>query len=314
MELATRRPTSAAMRLEASHAGGRLQVEHGAHVHAAGRGVAGERSAHAVGRDDALKLVDEVGEALRRHRRVLDERGGALDARRAHEQGQRRAAQLPGLVRPRRGRRRRSSTSAPRSGVTARRRSRPARPSSRLPWYSTSSTAGSVPSRIGARRVKRRRLGEPRSGTRSISSTADGPVVEDREVGLQRGAHAGEREGGQRPRRGTLVELHLDLGEQRERAFGAGQQAGEVGLGREQLGQVVARDAASRARKAGGEASAPRRDRRAPPRSARASRAPPPARRAPAAQVVARGRARRRAGSPPASTPRTRSSLSLVSP
>ena len=149
---------------------------------------------------------------------------------------------------------------APRSEPTsARRRSRPARPSSRLPWYSTEQHGRRRRRpRIGPRRVKRRRLGEPRSGARSMSSTAEGPVVEDGEVGLERGAQAGEgerRASGRAWGRGSSCTSSSVNSS--ERAFGAGEQAGQVGLGGEQLaagcsrrrgGRVRGKPAAMRAR------------------------------------------------------------------
>ena len=94
-----------------------------------------------------------------------------------------------------------------------------------------------------------------------------------------------------------------------ERALRAGQQAAEVGLGGEQLAQVVAGGAAPRLRVAVGDglavALAHLRERR---------RQPLPRRPAQAGPQVSPAQAPNASASPPASTPATRSTLSLLSP
>ena len=90
---------------------------------------------------------------------------------------------------------------------------------------------GRRPQRLEVEQLDRRRAG-----------------LEDGDVGLQGGAQGDE--GQRRPgaRRRQQVERHLDLGEQRQRALGPGQQLAEVRLRLEQLTQVVAGRAAARLR------------------------------------------------------------------
>ena len=122
-----------------------------------------------------LEVGDEVGQPLRRHGRVLDERRRAFGARRAHEKRQdgaaqgRRLGEIVRLLEP-------DLCAAPSSPASARRRARPARASSSLPWYSTVSMAASSPASRAAMRRKVAMLGARRSGARSRNSTADGPV------------------------------------------------------------------------------------------------------------------------------------------
>ena len=207
--------------------------------------MAGERGAHAVLGDDALEVVDEVAQALGGDRRVLDERGRPLGARRAHEQRQDGAAQGGRL-----GKRGGSSVgdAAPRRGSATRacRRARPSRASSSSPWYSTVSIACS--SRRGAAQDGRRRRVRRAAQRRQVEQLDRRRArPQDGDVGLESAAQAGEGQGRADAHARPRVEFDLELGEQRQRALGSRQKAREVGLGRAQLAQVVARRATGRA-------------------------------------------------------------------
>ena len=269
-------------RLEAIDAVGRLQVEQRPHVHAAGRGMAGERGAGAVPGHDLLEVVDEVGQPLDGHGGVLDERGRPLHPGRAHEQRQRGAAELPRLGHLCRvGERQREGRAE--LGLEA---AQPRQAGLRLvdaPLVLDQQHAGVVAIEDGGqprepaqvRRAAQRRQVDQLDRRR--------PGAQDGEVGLQRRTQAGEGQRRQRPRLGDLVELHREAGEQRQRALRAGQQAGQVGLGLQQLGQVVAGDAAAGLGKVGGDAVA-----RARPHRREPGGQPPPARPLdPRGQVVA---------------------------
>ena len=163
-----------------------------------------------------------------------------------------------------------TSCVAPSSPASARRRARPASASSSLPWYSTVSIAASSPASSPAIRRKVATVGSAAQRPEVEELDRRRPGLEDGDVRLERRAQGGERECRAHPPRGARVEQHLQLGEERERALRAGQQPAEVGLGSEQLAQVVAGGAAPRPRKSGGDGLAvllahPRERRREPP-------------------------------------------------
>ena len=169
--------------------------------------------------------------------------------------------------------------------------------------------------------ARRRRAAAPCAGrwrgwapgaaaSRSSSSTADGPVSRMATLASSAARSVANVSAAPTAPRRARVERHLDLGEQRQRALGAGQQPARLGSRREQLAQVVAGRAAPRLREAGGDRLAvPLADAaRAPPRAS-----PPPGR----ARPRSRSPPRRRRTSRPRrrrAPPETRSTLSLVSP
>ena len=181
---------------------------------------------------------------------------------------------------------------APSSAASARRRSSPARPSSRAALVLDE---------------QHRRVAAVQDRPEARESPQVGRAAQRHEVDELDGRRPRGRgwRGSPRARRAGSAKVSAASGRDcgrassctsssvnsRQRALRAGEQASQVGLGREQLGQVVARDAAGRARVAGGDAGARARPRSPPGR--RASR-PPLAPRHAAAQIVAARTARTR--------------------
>ena len=157
----------------------------------------------------------------------------------------RRLGEVRRLLEPQPPARRRARRPAPAAGA------RPASASSSLPWYSTVSMASSCAGEQAGHAPEGRDVRGAAQRREVEELDRRGRRLEDREVRLQPRAQGGERERRAGAPGGTRVELHLELGEQRERALGAGQQPAQVGLRREQLAQVVAGRAAAGLREAG---------------------------------------------------------------
>ena len=254
--------------LHARDAARRLQVQERPQVQAAGRRVTGEAGAPAVGGHDALQVGDEVGQPLGRHRGVLDEGRGPLRARRPHEQRQdgapqrRGVGQSLGLLQPH----------GLRGAQAAGERAEPREAGARL-----------VVTALVLHREQRRVRALEQGGEAAVPLEVRRPAqrlqveeldrrrrrLEDRDVGLERGAQGREGEGRADAARRALVQRHLKAGEEHERALRPGEEPAQVRLGREQLAQVVAGGAPARPREAAGDGLAvplahPRERRREP--------------------------------------------------
>ena len=219
-------------------------------VQAPGGRVAGEAGAGAVRRDDLLQVGHEVGEPLGRHGRVFHERRRALGPRRAHEERQGGAAQ---------GRRLGQVGSLLEPGLLGGAELAGKRAQARQPGESLLCAAlvldgehgGGVAGQHRRHAPEAREVGRPAQRREVEELDRRWAGLEDGDVRLERRAQGGERERRAHPARGARVEQHLQLCEERERALRAGEQPAEVGLGGEQLAQVVAGGAAARLREAG---------------------------------------------------------------
>ena len=183
---------------------------------------------------EASKLwrsVTNAGQALRRHRGVLDERRRALRARRAHEQRQYGAPQRGGVGQ-------RVGVLQPddlRCAERCRKRTQPSKPGVRLVvaalvLHREQSGVGPVEHCRQAAILREVGRAAQRREVEELHSRR--PGVEDRDVGLEGGLQRGERERRAHATCRARVEQHLQLGEQRERALRAGQHAAQVGLRR----------------------------------------------------------------------------------
>ena len=238
--------------VHARHAARRLEVDHGPEVQAPGRRVAGEAGAGAVRRDDPLQVGDERGQPLGSHRRVLDERRRTLRPRRAHEQRQGGAAQsgrlgqVLGRLEPGRPVGAELAGERPQAGEAGERLLLAA-------LILDGEHRGVVAVEQRRHTPERGDVGRPAQRGEVEELDRRRPGLEDGEVRLQRGAERRERERRAHAPGRARVEQHLQLGEQRERAFRAGEHPAKVRLGREELAQVVAGGAALRLREARGD-------------------------------------------------------------
>ena len=227
----TRRPGArrpAASFSIAPHAGRGLEVEQRADVHAAGRGVPGERGARALRRHETLEVVDEVGEAFSGATAVSSTKDAGRSAPGAPMSNGSAARRRAPASASAAGSSSHSTRVAPRSPASARSRPSPARASSALPWYSTVSSARSSPAEQRRHACEH---GEVRRRAQRLEVEQldrGGARLEDREVGFQGGAQGGERQRRPRPRRRKTVKRDLELGEQRQGALGPGEQLRQV--------------------------------------------------------------------------------------
>ena len=171
-----------------------FRSSHGAHVHAAHRGVPGERGARAVPLDDPPELVDVVGQTLGWHRRVFDERVGALGAGRAHEQRQRGAAQLPGLGQGGRIGKEDGGARAQVWGATAAQAVEAGKALVARALVFDQQHGRVVAVEDGAEAREALQVGRAAQRRQVDELDGRGPRRQDGEVGLERGAQAGEGE------------------------------------------------------------------------------------------------------------------------
>ncbi len=245
-------PDVRGQRLHAQHAADCLEIEHGPDVQASGGRVAGEAGPRAVSGDDPLEVVDEAGQPLGRHGRVLHERRRALRARRAHEERQdgtaqgRRLGEVGGLLEP----------DLLRGAELGGEHAQPREAGKRLviaPLVLDGEHGRVVAGEQARHAPERGDVGRP-AQRREVEELDRGRRgLQDGEVRLERGAQGGERERRAHPPRRARVEQHLQLGEERERALRAGEQPAEIGLRGQQFPQVVAGRAAPRLREPGGD-------------------------------------------------------------